>query len=187
MHKMNFRKIASTLSAIALALLSTATMMAQQSGSVSGSVADTMGTGIPRSTIVLRNESTNAVTKVSGDDTGHFSSPVLPAGNYTVEASAPNFALGTKKGISVAVDHPAQVAMTLNIGSVSDQITVEASNSNSVAAQYAPMDGLLEARSARTEVNTAFIQNFSSPVADYTELMQMTPGVRSVDGDRAAK
>jgi iron complex outermembrane receptor protein len=83
----------------------------------------------------------------------------------------------------VAADHPAQVAITLKVGSVTDQITVEASSSNSVAAQYAPMDGLLEARSARTEVNTAFIQNFSSPVADYTEVMQMTPGVFSINSN----
>ena len=183
MYGMSFRKIASALSVVVLALISTATMVAQQAGAISGSVADTMGTGIPRSTLVFKNESTNAVTKIQGDDTGHFSSPALPAGNYTVEASAPNFALATKKGVAVAADHPAQVTMTLNIGSVTDQITVEASNSNSVAAQYAPMDGLLDARSARTEVNTAFIQNFSSPVADYTEVMQMTPGVFSINSN----
>ncbi|WP_084079886.1 TonB-dependent receptor [Edaphobacter aggregans] len=183
MHGMSLRRIVSPLRMIALALISTATMVAQQSGTITGNVADTMGTGIPHSTVVFRNESTSAVTKISGDDTGHFTSPALPEGKYTVEASAANFALTTKKGIAVSADHPAQVAMTLNVGSVTDQITVEANNSNSVAAQYAPMDGLLDARSARTEVNTAFIQNFSSPVADYTELMQMTPGVFSINSN----
>jgi iron complex outermembrane receptor protein len=183
MQGMSFREMVSPLRTVALALACTATMVAQQSGTISGTVADTMGTGIPRSTVVLKNEGTNAVTKISGDDTGHFTSPSLPEGKYTVEASAPNFALGTKKGVAVAADHPAQLAMTLQVGSVTDQITVEASNSNSVAAQYAPMDGLLEARSARTEVNTAFIQNFSSPAADYTEVMQMTPGVFSINSN----
>ena len=183
MHRRNFRRIVVPLSAVALAMFSAVTMLAQQAGVIGGSVADPMGTGIPRSTVVFRNESTNAVTKISGDGTGHFTSPALPAGKYTVEASAPNFALGTKKGVTVAADHPMQVALTLNVGSVTDQITVEASSSNSVAAQYAPMDGLLDARSARTEVNTAFIQNFSSPVADYTEVMQMTPGVFNINSN----
>ena len=178
-----FKRFASSLSAIALAVIGSATMVAQQAGTVSGSVSDTMGTGIPRSTVVLKNESTNAVTKIAGDDQGHFTSPALPAGNYTVEASATGFALNTKKGVAVSAGHPAQVAMTLNVGSVTDQITVEASSSNSVAAQYAPMDSLLDARSARTEVNTAFIQNFSSPVADYTEVMQMTPGLYSINSN----
>jgi iron complex outermembrane receptor protein len=163
--------------------LSTATLVAQQAGTISGSVSDTKGTGLPHATIVLRNETTNAITKVSGDDSGHFSSPALPSGEYTLEASAPGFALGTKKDVHLAVDEPTKVEMALKIGSVSDQITVEANNSNSVAAQYAPMDGLLEARSARTEVNSAFIQNFSSPLADYTEIMQMTPGVFSINSN----
>ncbi len=183
MYGMNLRRIALSFGAAALALVSIATMVAQQAGAISGSVADTMGTSIPRSTVVFKNESTNAVTKIQGDDQGHFSSPALPAGNYTVEASAPNFALTSKKGVVVAADHPAQVTMTLKVGSVTDQITVEASSSNSVAAQYAPMDGLLDARSARTEVNAVFIQNFSSPVADYTEVMQMTPGVFSINSN----
>ena len=167
----------------AMMALSTATLMAQQAGSISGSVSDTKGTGLPHATIVLRNEKTSAVTKVSGDDEGRFSSPALPEGDYTVEASAPGFALGTKKSVHLATDQPAQVTMALKIGSVTDQITVEANNSNSVAAQYAPMDGLLEARSARTEVNSSFIQNFSSPIADYTEVMQMTPGVFSINSN----
>ena len=183
MQGTSLREMVKPLRVAALALACTATMVAQQSGTISGTVADAMGTGIARSTVVLKNDGTNALTKISGDDTGHFTSPTLPAGTYTVEASAPNFALAAKKGVMVAADHPAQVAITLKVGSVTDQITVEASSSNSVAAQYAPMDGLLEARSARTEVNTAFIQNFSSPVADYTEVMQMTPGVFSINSN----
>src|SRR6516162_1920957 len=166
-----FKRFASSLSAIALAVISTATMVAQQAGTVSGTVSDTMGTGIPRSTVVLKNESTNAVTKIAGDDQGHYTSPALPAGNYTMEASASGFALATKKSVAVSADHPAQVDLTLEVGSVMTQITVEASSSDSVAAQYAPLDGLLEARSARTEVNSAFIQNFLSTVADSTETM----------------
>ncbi|WP_260702908.1 TonB-dependent receptor [Edaphobacter flagellatus] len=178
-----FRKFAAPLSVAALAVLSTAAVLAQQAASVSGTVADTVGTAIPHSIVVIKNESTNAVTKVSGDNVGHFASPSLPAGTYTIEASAPNFALTTKKGVVVSADHPAELTMVLNIGSVTDQITVEASSSNSIAAQYAPMDGLLEARSARTEVNSAFIQNFSSPFSDYTEVMQMTPGLFSINSN----
>lgn len=177
------RKMALWLGVLALVVFSTTAAFAQRPGTVAGNITDTKGTGIPHATIVFRNEKTSAVTKVQGDDTGAFASPALAPGSYTVESSAPGFALSSKKGMVIADDKPLQLAMTLNIGSVSDQITVEASNSNSVAAQYAPMDGLLEARSARTEVNTAFIQNFSSPVADYTEVMQMTPGVFSINSN----
>jgi iron complex outermembrane receptor protein len=182
MKWMHIKKTVFLLICVTLSLFSMGAQ-AQQSSSISGNISDTMGTGIPHSTIVFRNEATNAVTKIDGDDQGHFVSPVLAAGRYTVEASAPNFALGTKKGVEVAGGNAAQVALTLKVASITDEITVDASSSNSVAAQYAPMDSLLDARSARTEVNTSFIQNFSSPVADYTEVMQMTPGLFAINSN----
>ena len=183
MHGTGLKKMAALMCALVLGFVWTATLMAQQAGQITGAVTDTKGTGIPHATIVFKNERTNAVTKIAGDDLGHFAVPALAAGNFTIEASAPGFALGTKKNVAIAAGQPMQLGFTLNIGSVTDQITVEANNANSIAAQYAPMDGLLEARSARTEVNTAFIQNFSSPVADYTEVMQMTPGVFSINSN----
>src|SRR5262245_25860310 len=108
MHTRYFKRFASSLSAMALALISTATMVPQQTATVSGNVLETMGTGMQRSTVVLKNESTNAMTKIAGDDHGHFTSPALPAGNYTVEASATGFALVTKKGVAVSAHHRAQ-------------------------------------------------------------------------------
>src|SRR5215831_7224115 len=104
------RKFAFALICIAFSLFSTSVMRAQQSSTISGSISDTMGTGIPHSTIVFRNEATNAVVKIEGDDQGHFVSPSLPAGKYSVEASAPNFALTTKKGVEVAAGSVPQVA-----------------------------------------------------------------------------
>ncbi len=106
----------------------------------------------------------------------------MAAGNYTVEVSAPGFALATRQGIRVASDREEELSIPLSLGTVSEAITVEANTSGSVAAQLAPMDGLLEARSARTEVNAAFIQNFASPVSDFSELLQMAPhGIFSDD------
>ena len=73
--------------------------------------------------------------------------------------------------------------MALSLGSVSDAITVEANTSGSIAAQHAPMDGLLEAHSARTEITPVFIQNYTSPVADFGELVEMAPGTFSISSN----
>ena len=54
-------------------------------------------------------------------------------------------------------------------------MTVEANAVGSVAAALAPMDALLDAASARTVITPAFIQNFSSPIADYGEIVNMAP------------
>jgi iron complex outermembrane receptor protein len=48
------------------------------------------------------------------------------------------------------------------------------------------MDASLEARSARTPISPVFIQNFTSPVADYGEVVQMAPGTFTLNGNGVA-
>ena len=45
------------------------------------------------------------------------------------------------------------------------------------ATDTAPSQGSLEARSAQSIVSDEFIRNYTSPVADYTQALTMTPGV----------
>ena len=47
------------------------------------------------------------------------------------------------------------------------------------AAKSAPSQGSLDARSAQSEVSEAFIRNYTSPIADFSQVIQMTPGVYS--------
>ncbi len=47
------------------------------------------------------------------------------------------------------------------------------------AAETAPSQGSLSARSAQSIVSDDFIRNFTSPTADYTQALTMTPGVFS--------
>lgn len=47
------------------------------------------------------------------------------------------------------------------------------------AARNAPSQGSLTARSAQSEVSDAFIRNYTSPIADFSQVIQMTPGVYS--------
>jgi iron complex outermembrane receptor protein len=45
------------------------------------------------------------------------------------------------------------------------------------AAKAAPIQSSLDARSAQSIVSDEFIQNFTSPVADYSQILQMAPGM----------
>lgn len=48
-----------------------------------------------------------------------------------------------------------------------------------VAAQVAPIRTDLDARSAQSSVSNEFIRNFISPVSDYSQVLQMAPGMFS--------
>src|SRR6202044_971968 len=64
-----------------------------------------------------------------------------------------------------------------------EEITVEANGASSVAAAMAPMDALLTETSARTEITSAMIQNFMSPIVDYGAAVEMVPGAFTTSTD----
>lgn len=56
---------------------------------------------------------------------------------------------------------------------------VEIHSTLNSAASSAPSKSNLEARSALSEVSDQFVRDFTSPVADYSQLLQMAPGMFS--------
>ncbi len=155
----------------------------KDSGAISGTIQDPVGGAVQNATVIVRSETSGAEFRATTDQVGKFSVTGLPSGDYTVEVSASGFALGSRHGVKATADHSEEIMIALTIGSVSDAITVEAAASGSIAAEHAPMDGLLEARSARTEVSPVFIQNFTTPLADFGELVEMAPGTFSISSN----
>jgi iron complex outermembrane receptor protein len=149
------------------------------SATVSGTVNDVAGKPIPSAAVSVRNESTGSARQATAGTDGRFSVTGLPEGLYTIEASAPSFATSRRTGLKLAADGTENVSMSLNVGELSQSITVE--GTVSVAAELAPSQSTLDARSAKSEISPEFIQNFTSPVADYSELLNMAPGTFSVN------
>jgi len=152
---------------------------AQSPGALGGTILDALGKPIPNSAVTLRNEASGVTRRLSTDAEGHFSAPDLPAGDYMVEAAAPSFAASRRTGVRVGAGGPENISMTLNVSELAQSITVE--GAVSVAAETAPSQNTLDARSARSEISPEYIQNFESPVADYTELLNNAPGTFSVN------
>src|SRR5262249_47389253 len=103
----------------------------------------------------------------------------LSAGTYTVEVSASGFATSTRTGVHVAAGTADALSITLRVANVGQTVTVEAVVS--VAAQNAPSQSSLDTHSAKSEISQSFIDNFTSPVSDYTEVLLMAPGTFSVN------
>jgi iron complex outermembrane receptor protein len=159
-------------------------LLAQSTGStLAGTITDAKGGLLPNATITIKNESTSAVHTTKADAQGHFSESGLPAGRYTIEATAPGFNITRRTGVSLADGQPQDLPIQLNVGDVSQQVTVEANALGSIAAALAPMDASLEATSARTYISPTFIQNFTSPVADFGEAVAMAPGTFTTNGN----
>jgi iron complex outermembrane receptor protein len=165
-----------------LFLLVTTVAEAQATAKIDGSVLDVQNKGILGATITVSNASTGDVRTVRTDATGAFSVESLAAGTYSVLASANGFTPHSKTGIVLAAGQTQQVALTLTISALVEQVEVNA-GIDSVAAQTAPSGGFLEERSAQSLISNTYIENFTSPVADYGEIVQIVPGAFSISTD----
>ena len=149
------------------------------SGTISGTILDQAGKPIGAAKVELRNETTGATKTANADNEGRFSATDLAAGTYTIFASAPGFALATRSGGQVIAGVTLDVPITMSVESVTTSITVN--EAVSLAAMTAPSGNTLEAVSAKTEVSSEFINNFMSPVADYSEYVNYAPGTFSLN------
>jgi iron complex outermembrane recepter protein len=175
-HLISWKRLAAKGSWILLLSLLSIRLYAQQSATVSGTVLDPKGNVVAGATVAITNEGTDQVRKITADGQGHFSVSGLTVGKYTVQVTAAGFAATVRTGLQLSEGQSQDLSLPLAVGNVSEQVNVEANASNSLAAQRAPLDALLSATSARTEISSTYIQNYASPLADFGELTQMAPG-----------
>lgn len=153
---------------------------AQQTGSLTGVVQDPSGNAVPKATVIVRSASSTWSRQLASDAQGRFAINGLPAGTYAIDARAAGFATASQSNIAIAAGAQATVNLQLAVGSVAEEVMVTGSDSDSLAAQQAPIQAPLDAESARSEFSSDYIQQFASPVSDYGTVLQMSPGSFSI-------
>jgi iron complex outermembrane receptor protein len=180
------RRIGGPLFALWLALLppcATVTTQAQtaSAASVDGTVLDPDSKAVVNAAVVVRNETTGSIVTAATDGRGKFSVAGLPAGTYTVEVLVPGFEAVRRSGVHVNEGVPATVSIQLSVANISETVTVSAALP--AAAVAAPSQASLTARSAQSLISAEYIQNYTSPISDYSQVLQMAPGTFSVSAN----
>ncbi len=116
-----------TLGMLMTALLAAPTALwAQATGQINGVVTDSSGGVLPGVTVEAANTATNAVrTAVTGAD-GLYTLPLMQPGVYTVKATLSGFRVAQQEGVRVTVSETARVAFQMEVGQVSETVTVTA-------------------------------------------------------------
>jgi iron complex outermembrane receptor protein len=148
------------------------------SGSIQGTVVDSNGHAIQGAIIAVVASSAVEQKAVSNAE-GKFTVAGLPAGTYSVEISASGFSTEIRHGVAVSAGSTASFPVTLTIASVSEEVTVEAEADTSIAAQLSPVKSVLDAGSARTEITSNYVSEYTSPVTDFADIIQAAPGTVS--------
>src|ERR1700740_2791749 len=96
------------------------------SASVNGTIRDQKSAVIPGATVVLHNVDTNVDHQAESNGSGAYAILNLVPGNYTLEARAAGFSPQKIEKFVLAVDQIATFDFTLNVGSTTEVVNVDA-------------------------------------------------------------
>ena len=168
---------------LALALPQTARQLDAQTAAAAGlqgTVLDPDSKAVVGAAVVIRNEGSGAIVTTATDGRGRFASAAVP-GSYALEVFVPGFEAVRRNGVLVSDGSGATVSIQLSIANISESVTVSAALP--AAAVAAPSQASLTARSAQSLISAEYIQNYTSPVSDYSQVLQMAPGTFSVSAN----
>ncbi len=126
-NEISWRRILLCAALFALAALSCAPRVtAQVSAEISGTVTDSSGGAVAGVAVTSKNVDTGATRETTTDAAGRYQILALPLGDYEVRASKSGFADEVRTGIHLVVGQDAIVGLQLQVGPVSQVVTVQA-------------------------------------------------------------
>ncbi|MFZ0640755.1 MAG: carboxypeptidase-like regulatory domain-containing protein [Candidatus Acidiferrales bacterium] len=96
------------------------------SSTVVGTVIDPSGAAVPGATVKLTNVATTVSLTATANGSGEYTFPTVTPGTYTVVVSKEGFKNGTVQNLVVDIAKSYTVNVTLQVGQVSQSVTVEA-------------------------------------------------------------
>ena len=97
----------------------------QYSGTITGTVTDSSGAALPQAAVTATNTGTNATYTAMTSEQGVYTFAQIPVGMYEVRVKVPNFKEYIAKGVEVHTSTPTMVTAQLELGAVTESITVE--------------------------------------------------------------
>src|SRR5262245_23793799 len=110
-----------------VAMLAASQLAAQTpNASIYGSLADRSGGAVTKAAVTATNIKTGVAIKTSSNEAGVYLFPSLQPGEYRVTADAPGFRKAIADNVLLAVSARVGVDLTLEVGAVTESVTVEA-------------------------------------------------------------
>src|SRR6266581_2352735 len=152
---------------VGLIALGSCLVFAQGStGTISGVVHDSSGAVIPGVTVTAKHIDSGLTRSAVSRETGGYNFQLLPVGAYEITTELPGFKQEIRRGINLVVGQEAVVNVTLEVGTVSETITVtgEAPIVNTTLSSTAGL------------VNESQIKDLPLNGRGFDQLMAVAPG-----------
>jgi hypothetical protein len=137
-------------------------------GSMVGSVTDSASAAIPNATVDATNTGTGFTQRRTTDERGAYQFNDLPPGPYDVRIAAPSFSTVTQAGVQISINTIVRVDVQLQVGAVSENITV---NSSASVLQTDRAD-------VNQQIGSREIQDLPLPgMRNFQALLKLVPGI----------
>jgi Carboxypeptidase regulatory-like domain len=159
---------------LVLCLLGVPSALAQSAGTgaIAGTVTDPSNRSVPNATVTLTNVGTGQTRTATTGPAGDYKFSLLPPGNYSLKFSAAGFKTSTVPSVTVNTTETATADQTLQVGAVSESVTVEA-NVETLQTENSTLG---------TTVSGSTIQALPMANGNYTEILSLSAGTNaSVD------
>ncbi|MGA8596901.1 MAG: carboxypeptidase regulatory-like domain-containing protein [Bryobacteraceae bacterium] len=97
-----------------------------QTATILGTVTDPSGSVVPNANVTITNTGTNAQRVLQTNTSGNYIAPELPIGVYSVRTEASGFKRYERTGIKIDSNDVVRVDATMEVGNVSEAVTVAA-------------------------------------------------------------
>src|SRR5262245_58407625 len=113
--------------AVIIALYSVPLSFSQtaSTGALTGNAMDGTRAMIPGVELTLANEATSETRTTVSNENGSYVFPLLAPGSYRLDAALPGFKTAARSGIRINVTETARLDIQLEVGSVTETVTVE--------------------------------------------------------------
>jgi len=166
-----------TMVALAFSISVSHPLIAQVTGAtLSGSVTDASKAVIPNAQVSIKNVATGVSTVVVVNSDGLYVAPNLLPGSYEVATSAPGFATGVRRGITLNVGAQQVLNFTMQLGLVSEKIDVSGE----------PPAVQLATSSVGAVIGSNTVEELPLNGRDWTQLATLESAVNSVPTQRPA-
>jgi len=139
----------------------------QFKATLQGTVMDPGQGAVASAKVSITNQATGATRDTETSDQGFYRIAELPPGRYRVTVSAPGFKNSVSSDVEVKAEEPRGFDVTLQVGEVSQEVTVSAS-AEALRTENANVG---------TTVSTEEIDRLPQFNRDPYELLRLTPGV----------
>ena len=139
------RQLSTFRSVMMLAAMSVVGYGQSTTQSIQGLVMDSTGSFVAGAAITATNQGTNVSLSVTTNETGNYTFPLLPVGDYMVRCEKPGFKAGLVKSLRLETAAQVRQDFKLDVGSVTESIEVVA-NAVTLQTENATVGAVIENR-----------------------------------------